>query len=192
MKLLKILIFKLLLVCCLIPAAGWSQSLYLRTGIYDFTDNTAREFYKMAVVLSAGVDVWNRERLYLCVSSGLAFNSVKYNGHRHNLFIVPVILDVNVDLLSSKSKVVPTIGMGLILVGKIDQNIDFDKTFLALSYGYRATGGLRFNLKNKLFLTFDLSYNLVLPPDSEEINISGVMTMVGLAIPISTSQKKKN
>jgi hypothetical protein len=75
----------------------------------------------------------------------------------------------------------------MILVGKIDQNADLEKTFLALSYGYRATGGLRIGLKKDLFLTIGLSYNLVLPPDSEEINISGVMTMVGVEIPLAAS-----
>lgn len=192
MKLLKILISKMIMGLFLIPLAGWSQSVYFRSGIYDFTDNTAREFYQVAVAVSAGADVWNPGRLHLSVSSGLAFNAVRYNGHRHNMYMIPILIDMNYDLLNRKSKVRPIIGMGLILVGKIDDNIDFHKTFLALSYGYRATGGLRINLKKNLFLTLDLSYNLIVPPDSEEINISGVMTMVGLEIPISKSIKKKN
>lgn len=185
MKSLKILIFRMLIIITLIPLSGWSQSFYLRSGIYDFTDNTAREFYNLAVGFSAGIDVWNPDQLHLCISTGLAFNSVKYNGHRHNLYMVPAILALNYDLLNSKSKVNPIIGMGLIFMGKIDQNTDFDKTFLALVYGYHFNSGLRILLKENLSLTIDFAYNLLLPPDSEEINISGVMTMVGIAIPIS-------
>jgi outer membrane protein W len=185
MKLLKILIFKVSIVLTLIPVTGGSQSIYVRSGIYDFTDNTAREFYNLAVSISAGADIWNPGRLHLNISSGLAFNSVKYNGHRHNLYMIPAIVAMNYDLVNSKSKVNPTIGMGMIFMGKIDQNTDFSRTFLALTYGYHATGGLRIFLKKNLFLTIDLSYNLLLPPDSEEINISGLMTMVGLGIPIS-------
>jgi hypothetical protein len=105
--------------------------------------------------------------------------------------MIPVILEMNCDLLNLGSKVNPTIRAGLILMGKIDQNTDFDKTFLALTYGYHFTGGLKINLKKDLFLTIDLSYNLLLPPDSEEINISGVMTMVGLGIPLSEKENHK-
>jgi hypothetical protein len=79
----------------------------------------------------------------------------------------------------------------MILVGKIDQNTDLGKTYLALTYGYRATGGLRVSLKKGLRLTIDLSYNLVLPPESEEINISGVMTMIGIEMPFSAGGKEK-
>jgi hypothetical protein len=192
MKLLKILTFKILMGLFLIPLTGWSQSLYLRSGIYDFTSNTAREFYQLAVAVSVGADVWNPGRLHLSVSSGLAFNAVRYNGHRHNVYIIPLNLDLNYDLLNPKSKVRPTFGLGVMLVGKIDDNIDFSKTFLALSYGYRATGGLRISLPKEMFLTFDLSYNLVLSPDSEEINISGVMAMAGLQIPVCKAHKKKD
>jgi hypothetical protein len=184
MKSLRILIFSMVTASCMIPSAGLPQSVYIRTGIYDFTDATAREFYNLAVAWTAGADVWNPGRLHLCVSSGMAFNSVKYNGHRHNLYMIPVTLDLNYDLLNEASKVRPAFGLGLMAVGKVDQNADFEKTFLALTYGYRATGSLRILLKKNLFLTLDLSYNLLLPPDSEEINISGVMTMVGLAVPI--------
>jgi hypothetical protein len=95
MRPLKILICKIVVALCMVPSAGWSQSLLLRSGIYDFTDNTAREFYKVAVVFSAGANVWNRERMHLSVSAGLGFNSVRYNGHRHNLYMIPVIADIS-------------------------------------------------------------------------------------------------
>ena len=49
MKSLKILIFKLLMAITLVPSACLGQLLYLRTGVYDFTDDTAREFYNLAV-----------------------------------------------------------------------------------------------------------------------------------------------
>ena len=69
MKSSKILIFKILMEIFFIPLAGWSQSFYLRSGIYDFTDNTAREFYQVAFAVSAGADVWNPGRLHLSVSA---------------------------------------------------------------------------------------------------------------------------
>jgi hypothetical protein len=191
MRSLKILIFNMLMGLCLVHSAAWAQSFCFRTGIYDFTGNSAREFYKVAAIVSAGANIWTRDRIHLSVSSGLGFNSVRYNDHRHNLYMIPVFADMNFDLLDSKAKIIPTLGLGMILVGKIDQNTDLGKTYLALTYGYRATGGLRVSLKKGLRLTIDLSYNLVLPPESEEINISGVMTMIGIEMPFSAGGKEK-
>jgi hypothetical protein len=39
-----------------------------------------------------------------------------------------------------------------------------------------------FKLNEKLSLSFDIRYNLLMPPSLEELNISGVMTTVGIVI----------
>ena len=58
----------------------------------------------------------------------------------------------------------------------------FDKTHYAFTYGYHALGGLDWQLKEKFSIVFDLRYNLLLNPVMEEINMSGVVSSVGVKL----------
>ena len=70
--------------------------------------------------------------------------------------------------------------MGLSLLGKADQNINFDKTHYSLAYGFHATGRLNIMLSGKNFLSLEMSYNLLAPTPLEEVNMSGVILTAGL------------
>jgi len=163
-----------------IPVNG--QSLYIRAGIYDFTDNTATEFYTLAPGIFVDYDVLSISRLKINTGLGFAFNAIKYNEHRHYLYFIPVFLSMKYELVNPESKLKPYIGAGFSLAGKADQNRYFDKTHYAFTYGYHALGGLDWQLKEKFSIVFDLRYNLVLNPVMEEINMSGVVSSVGVKL----------
>ena len=180
MRSLRILIFSFLFLTILLPENGLSQPWSVRSGMYIFTDNTASEFYLLAPTVLGGFDVWKRSRLSMNLSTGLSFNSLKYDDHRHNLYMVPVNLLMVYDIPNPGAKVWPVAGSGICLTGKADQNESFSKTHYSLSYGFLATAGIRIPLSKKLIFVFDLTYNLLIPPTSDEINMSGMMVMVGL------------
>ena len=182
MKSLRILICSILLFSVFMGDEGNCQPFSVRTGLYIFTDNTSSEFYLLAPTLLAGYDLWKKSRLSLNLASGLSFNSFKYNDHRHNLYMVPLMVTVNYGFLNPGTRVRPFIGMGMELMGKADQNRDFEKTIWSLTYGYHATGGLRWRLNRKLLLTFDMTWNLLMPPVMEDVNMSGIILMVGVKI----------
>lgn len=167
------------------PFVVKGQAVSLRAGIYDFTDNTAREFYVLAPTILAGYDVWQKSRLSLELSAGLSFNSIRYNDHHHYLYMVPILLTVNYDLLNPDSKVHPVIGAGIGLMGKADVNSDLEKTHYSMTYGYHATGGLHFQVKPKVTLTLEITYNLLMPQVPEELDIAGLITTFGILLPIT-------
>jgi hypothetical protein len=41
---------------------------------------------------------------------------------------------------------------------------------------------------SKLCLSFDIRYNLLMPPSMKELNMSGVMTIAGIVVPLFKSQ----
>jgi len=190
MKRLTILTFSLLSAAMLTPSRMHSQEFSVAAGIYDFTDITTREFYLLAPTFSVGADVWNWSRLAVHLSTGLSFTSVKYNSHRHYFYMVPLSVTVCYDLADPRSKVFPSAGMGLCIAGKADRNSDFDKTHYSFTYGYIATGGIRYRPGKKIIFTLDLSYSLMMPPAMEELNLSGVTVMAGARFPLRPGKKE--
>lgn len=170
------------------PFISKGQAVSVRVGIYDFTDITAREFYVVAPTILAGYDVWRRSHLSLQLSTGLSFNSIKYNEHHHYLYMVPILITVDYDLLNPDSKVHPVIGAGIGIMGKADVNRNLEKTHYSMTYGYHATGGLHFMIKQNVTLTLELTYNLLMPQVPEELDIAGLVITFGIALPVG----KKN
>lgn len=188
MRLSRILIFSglsLLLIC---SSSIKGQPILVRLGIYDFTDITAREFYLLAPVIIAGGDVWKESRLSLNLSAGFGYNSVKYNEHRHHLYIVPILLTMNYDLPNPDAKIWPVIGGGLSLFGKADSNKDLDKIHYGITYGFHANGRLNIALKKNFFFTIDIGYNFLMPPANEELDLSGFISSVGMRIPVARKE----
>jgi hypothetical protein len=183
MKLLKILIFSGLIVVTALCLPVRGQGITVRLGIYDFTDITARDFYHLAPVVLAGGDVWKESRLALHLSGGLAYNAVQYNDHLHHLVMAPLFLTMNYDLVNPDSKIWPAIAAGFSLTGKVDKNSDLNKTHYSLAYGYIVSGRLNISLKKDLILIIECGYNFLMPQINEELDISGVITSVGLKIP---------
>ena len=183
-----ILTSSLVTLIMITPREMNAQAVSLRAGVYDFTDNTAREFYVIAPTFLAGYDVWHKSRLSLRLSTGLSFNSIKYNGHHHYLYMVPVLLTVSYELLNPDSRIHPVIGAGMGIMGKADVNSSLDKTHYSLTYGYHATGGLHFNVNQNLMLTLELTYNLMMPPAPEELDVAGLITTVGVLLPVGNKK----
>jgi len=185
MTLLKISICSFVLSVILIwPVVIKSQPIAIRAGIYDFTDITASEFYLLAPTILLGYDVWKKSRVTLNLSTGISFNSVKYDEYRNYLYMVPLMLTVNYDLPNPNASVWPVIGMGISALGTANKNRNLVKTYYSLAYGFPATGGLRFRLNKKLVFTFDLTYNLLIPPVSENVNLNGIIITIGLRLPV--------
>lgn len=184
MKWSKILTYSglLLIQVLLSPARG--QGIYVRAGIYDFTDVTAREFYQLAPAITMGGDLWKKSQMALHLSGGIAYNAVKYNDHLHHLVLVPIFVMMNYDLPNAGSRIWPTIGAGLSLAGKADVNIDLDKTNYTMTYGFIALGRLNILLKKDLVLMIEGGYNFLMPAVNEEIDISGVIGTIGLRVPL--------
>jgi hypothetical protein len=170
------------------PFITKGQPVSLRAGLYDFTDITAREFYVIAPTILAGYDVWKKAGLSLELSAGLSFNSVKYNEHRHNLFLMPALFTINYDLMNMGSKVHPVIGAGLSLTGKADINRSLEMTHYSLAYGYHAVGGLHFLVKQKVTLTLELTYNMLMPAAPEELDFAGLITTFGIRLPVKKNE----
>jgi hypothetical protein len=181
MKLLKILICSMLPMMIFGSSSSLAQSPSVRAGIYDFVGNTASEFYVLAPTVIFGYDVWKRSQMNLEMSAGFSYNRIKYNSHHHHLFMIPLMTTVYYNLPDPGARAWPEFGLGISFLGKADHNIDFNKTHYSLAYGYHATGRLNVPLKENLLFTFDMTWNLLIPPELEEVNLSGVILTVGLS-----------
>jgi hypothetical protein len=180
MKWLKILIYSLPAMLFMTSEHLPAQKISVSAGIYDFMDNTTREFYLLSPVLLIGYDVWNKNLMSLNVSTGLSFNSIKYNNHHHFLYMVPINGAFFYEMLNPGAKVWPVIGMGISLMGKADKNKDFDKTHYSATYGYHATGEIRISMSPELLLKFALTYNGLMPSVPEEVDLRGMIVTMGV------------
>ncbi len=189
MKLLKNLIYKIILMLCLLVQLSLSaQDFTARIGIYDFTDEAATEFYVVAPTVIFGYDCLKISRLTLNVSAGFSFNSFKYQSKKHNLYMVPLFVSMLYELTNPESKVHPYIGGGFSLLGKADKNQTLKTVHYSFTYGYHAIGCLHIDLKRKTVLTFDMRYNFLITPAMEELNPSGIISTVGIRIPVGSQQ----
>jgi outer membrane protein W len=166
----------------------FSQDLNIRAGVYDFTDIVATEFYIVAPSVFIGYDCFTMSRLKFNVSAGFSYNSIKYNSNRHNLYMIPLFISMIYELPNPKSKIKPYVGGGLSFLSKADNNKSLEKTHYSITYGYHAIGGLYFGIKEKVTLNFDMRYNLLLNPAMEEIDISGIISTVGIIIHLGSNK----
>ena len=191
MKLLKILICSLLILL-FNNSFSKAQSFSTRLGVYQFSDITASEFYFFAPTLLCDYDIWRISQMSLQITTGFSYNQIKYNSHHHYLYMIPVLVSVNYDLPNPGARIYPVIGVGLTFIDKIDKNKDLQKTYYSLFYGYHITGKIVYKLNGKVNLTFDLTYNLMIPPSNEELNINGFIIAAGINLPIKSDKSKTN
>lgn len=175
---------KLALLLFLPPFVSLAQPLSLRVGIYEFTDVATREFYLLAPSVLAGYELWSKSHLALELSTGLGFRRVKYDDDHHYLYMVPLMMTMNYNLLNPESKVRPVIGFGAGLMGKADKNKNLDKVHYSLTYGYHIRGALEFPIKDKCTFILDMTFNQLLPPMPEVLDLAGVIVCVGVRIPV--------
>ena len=191
MKSLKILTYSLIIMLTVISQQAMPQQWSIKTGVYEFTNITAREFYVLAPVILGGYDVWTRSRISLHLSGGVGYKSRKYNEDLHHLYLAPLFLTANYTLANPDARLYAVIGSGFSLMGKADQNKALDKVHYAITYGYHASGSLRFRLKCKPVLAVELTYNLLMPTVTEDININGVVLSFGIWIPVERNKGRK-
>jgi hypothetical protein len=179
MRSLKILIFELLAFTMVSPLAG--QSLSARVALYDFTDEAARDFYLLSPVVLVGYDFPSSSRLNFNVTAGFGYRSFPYRDHQHRLYLMPIFISLKYKAANPGSTVQPYIFGGGGLLGKEDRNSTLDDTHYAFTYGYHAGAGVDIKLKERLSLNIDVRYNLLVNPAMEDINVSGVISAVGVA-----------
>ncbi len=185
MKLSKNSIYKLfILFIIFLPFPVLAENLVLQFGIYDFTDEVSKEFYKIAPSAIIATDVYKRTHLSFNVSSGATFTSVKYNGKRHTLLIIPLNLIALYTTTEPDTRIRPFFGAGFGLIFKFDKNPWFKRPYYSDTYGYIINTGLEFPLKNRLSFILDIKYKFFIPPSIEDLNVSGISSTIGLKIPI--------
>jgi len=185
MKLSNNLIYKLfILFIIFLPFPVLANNLMLQFGIYDFTDEVSKEFYKIAPSAIIATDIYKKTHLSFNISSGATFTSVNYNSKRHKLLIIPLNLIALYTITEPDTKIRPFIGAGLGLIFKFDKNPWFERPYYSATYGYIINTGLEFPLKNRLSFILDIKYKILIPPSIEDLNVSGISSTIGLKIPI--------
>ncbi len=197
MKSLKILIYNLFVFSLVIvPAESLTQNsvkdLSFQLGIYDFTDEVANDFYGFAPTALVALQFLKTKHLSLNISSGLSYTSVKYNEKKHSLFMVPLNIIALYTFAEPDTKLRPFIGTGLGLHFKSDKNEWLTDPHNTITYGYIINAGLDIPLKGRLTLTADLKYKFLVPSAVEALNVSGILSSVGIKIPISYGKANKN
>jgi len=189
MKSLKITIYKILFfIIIVLPELVVGQRFSIEAGIYDYTDNVAREFYLLSPTVLFGYDFYMIKKLRINFSGGIGYRQFKYHNNRHQLYTVPLFLSALYDFKNNGAKLYPSAGMGFSAMYKSDRNMALSGPHQSFTYGYHFKGELNYRLP-KLTLFFEIRYNYLLPPAMEEIKLSGIMPMIGLKI---LTLKKRN
>jgi hypothetical protein len=191
MKWWRILTCSAAVATAIFPSGGHPQVLTVRSGIYDFTASATREFYLLAPTFLIGYDVWTVSRLSFQLSSGVSYNSTRYNNDRHHLVMIPLFFLAQYSLPNPRQRLFPVIGGGICLLQKFDRNAAINRTHYGITYGFQANGGLRYRLKPGFQITLDIGYNLLIPFTTEEANINGFLYTLGLRIPFRSGHPEK-
>ncbi len=197
MKSLKILIYSIL-VCLLMAvpdgALGQdsSKDLSFQLGIYDFTDEVAKEFYGFAPTALIAIQFLKTKHLSLNISGGLSYTSVMYNEKRHNVFMVPLNVIALYTFAEPDTKLRPFIGTGPGLHFKSDKNEWLTEAHNTITYGYIINAGLDIPLNGRLTISIDFKYEFLIPSAVEALNVSGILSSVGIKIPLGYSKANKS
>jgi hypothetical protein len=183
MKLLKILTYKALLFLVLLPGTTPAQGFSFEAGIYDYTDDVARDFYLLSPTILAGYDFWVINKLRFNFTTGFGYRQFKYNEDKHHLYTVPFFLGAGYGFGNNGAKVFPSLGMGVSALFKSDRNVSLSDPHQSFTYGYYISGTVNFRLP-EVTLFIGLRYNHLLPPAMEEIRMRGVILSVGMKIPV--------
>jgi len=157
-----------------------ASTVWISSGIYDFTDDVSKEFYKYGWGFRVSCDFWQISALRLSATTGGTFSNVPYHGDDHEMFIVPLLFSWKYLLGSEQSKFYPFIGSGIGVYAKMDHNEYFPKKRYSFTYGYHFTTGLNYKISNRLTSKFETRYNILISPGTEEINSSGFDILLGI------------
>lgn len=180
-KSLRVIIFSLLLI----PASLFSSSFGLKIGAYDFTDDTAWKLYGLSPELLMFYNLSNNDLLSLDISTGVIYTTNNYHDDKHILMAIPLYLTYVVSLANYNKKLTPLLGAGLSGFYKREETIFIDKLYETWSYGYHFKIGLNWKVNKGFCLVGEIRYNRSMTHFFKENNISGIITSIGIKIPIN-------
>jgi len=157
-----------------------AATIWVSLGVYDFTDDISKEFYKYGQSFRVSCDFGQISALKLSATTGGSFSNVPYHGDDHEMFILPLLLSWKYFLWSEQSKIYPVIGSGAGIYAKMDHNEYFPKKRYSFTYGYHFTSGLNYKISNRLTSKFEMRYNILISPGTEDINSSGFDVLLGI------------
>lgn len=180
MKLSKIALFSGLLVVLI--SSGRADVLWTNAGIYDFTNDVAREFYKFGWSGRLAYEYQASSRIGLEMQTGANFSTVPYNGEEHQMYLYPLQITWKYYFETDQPKLAPYFGTGVGGYYKMDNNEFFKGRRWAFLYGYHLCSGIKYNFKRALPFRFELRYNLLMPPNTQDLNSSGLDVLVGFGL----------
>lgn len=178
MKLSKTILFNALIFFTF--GIGQAGTLWTNAGIYDFSNDVAREFYKFGWSGRLAYEVPLTQNSGLELQSGANFSTVPYNGEEHEMYLFPLQLSWKYYFTNGSSKWVPYFGTGVGAYYKMDNNEFFKGRRWAFLYGYQLCSGLKYTLGKTVPLRFELRYNLLMPPNTQDLNSSGMDVLIGI------------
>jgi hypothetical protein len=192
MKLSKNTICKCAALCVLsLAIASNAINLSGAIGVYDFTDEVSKEFYKLAMSGKISFDFFEKAGFAGGLCTGASFSTVPYNGGDHDFLMVPLILTGKYTYTPAQTSLQPFWAIGIGGYGKMDHNEWFTKNHYAATYGYSFTTGVSLPLKQRLLLVADIGVHILISPSYEDINTGGVQTTLGIAYKPGKMEHKK-
>ncbi|MGZ2370306.1 OmpW family outer membrane protein [Ancylomarina sp. YFZ004] len=187
----KIFILSGLLTASQLRAQTPNKELSIQLGMYDFTDELTREFYKTVPSLNLGIDLYKRKQLSFSVYSGISYTKFNYNSRKHHLVIIPLNAMGRFKFLSNDTKISPYFGSGIGLFFKTENNDWMNKSFNTISYSYLLNTGFDFPIGKEIVFSIDLKYIFTMEALDEEIDYSGISSTLGIRIPLKKNKQKK-
>lgn len=170
----------------------FSRNFSIEAGIYDFTDKTQKAIFSIAPSFLLSIDVYERTKLSINIATGASFaSSGDYYSETYQYIIIPVNITIQYKLIDVPSRFFPYVGGGFSINGLIDRNPFYSDDMFDLTYGYLAMAGVCINIGN-LILSGNMKYNILIPSKYvESPNPEGIITTIGLRIPIGKNKKTK-
>lgn len=192
MKSLNHLICKnsILLIILLLTHAK-SANISISTGVYDFTSDVGNDFYRAAASGRVSLEFIEKSGFSFGTNAGVSFIKVPYNNDTHLFLMFPLILYGKYTFNSRKLRIDPYFAVGIGGYFKIDDNVWLIESTKTITYGYSFTSGIKRPFNEKLSLIVDIGIHFLMSPTVEDINTSGIQSMIGLIYTFRKAMNKK-
>ena len=174
MRLWRILICKIFLLLILLSQNVSGKYIALKVGVYDFTSEFARDFYKTSPLLLVSSNLLEMSRIDMNLTTGITYTWVRYNKERHTLTMVPVFVTMIYNLPNVGSRVKPYFGSGMGFLAKYDKNDWLSESHKNYTYGYHVQAGFKIQTTKRIVFAITMQYNSFTPPINESSDVSGV------------------
>jgi len=190
------LIYKIFVLACIfsswqLTAQNPAKELSIQLGMYDFTDDISREFYKTIPSLNLGIDLFKRKQLSFSLYSGISYTKFDYNSRKHQLIIIPLNAMGRYKFILNDTKISPYFGSGIGLFYKSENIAWMNKSFDTISYSYLLNTGFDYPIGKEIILSIDLKFVFTMEPLKEEIDYSGISPILGIRIPLKSKTRNR-